>query len=107
MKALLSKAPGEPESLVLEEMANPAPEAGEVVIAVKACGVNYPDVLIIKDEYQFKPPRPFSPGGEIAGIVDVAAEDVTEFNPGDGVIGVGGGGGRGERGDPPARRCVR
>jgi NADPH:quinone reductase-like Zn-dependent oxidoreductase len=77
MKALLSKAPGDPESLVLEELANPAAEDGEVVIAVKACGVNYPDVLIIKDEYQFKPPRPFSPGGEIAGIVDVVAEDVT------------------------------
>ena len=106
MKALLSKAPGDPESLVLEEMANPAAETGEVVIAVKACGVNYPDVLIIKDEYQFKPPRPFSPGGEIAGIVDVVAEDVTSFRPGDRVLAVTGWGGMAERADVPANRCV-
>src|SRR5918997_4832562 len=106
MKALLSKAPGDPESLVLEEMANPAAEDGEVVIAVKACGVNYPDVLIIKDEYQFKPARPFSPGGEIAGIVDVVAEDVTAFKPGDRVIAVSGWGGMAEKADVPASRCV-
>ena len=106
MKALLSKAPGGPESLVLEDMANPAAEAGEVVISVKACGVNYPDVLIIKDEYQFKPPRPFSPGGEIAGIVDVVAEDVTGFKPGDRVLAVTGWGGMAEKADVPANRCV-
>ena len=106
MKALLSKAPGDPESLVLEEMANPAPETGEVVISVKACGVNYPDVLIIKDEYQFKPARPFSPGGEIAGIVDVVAEDVTAFKPGDRVLAVTGWGGMAEKADVPANRCV-
>jgi NADPH:quinone reductase len=106
MKALLSKAPGGPESLVLEDMANPAPETGEVVISVKACGVNYPDVLIIKDEYQFKPARPFSPGGEIAGVVDVVAEDVTRFKPGDRVIAVSGWGGMAEKADVPASRCV-
>ncbi|HEX8570296.1 MAG TPA: NADPH:quinone oxidoreductase family protein [Caulobacteraceae bacterium] len=106
MKALLSKAPGGPDSLVLEDMANPAAELGEVVISVKACGVNYPDVLIIKDEYQFKPPRPFSPGGEIAGIVDVVAEDVTSFKPGDRVLAVTGWGGMAEKADVPANRCV-
>ncbi|MFH1517533.1 MAG: alcohol dehydrogenase catalytic domain-containing protein, partial [Pseudomonadota bacterium] len=77
MKAVLSKEVGGPETLVLEEV--PAPEAGknQVLIEVKACGVNYPDVLIIQDMYQFKPPRLFSPGGEVAGIVKAVGEGVT------------------------------
>jgi NADPH:quinone reductase len=65
MKALLSKAVGGPETLVLDDVADPIAGAGEVLIAVKACSVNYPDVLIIEDKYQMKPPRPFAPGGEI------------------------------------------
>jgi NADPH:quinone reductase len=67
MKAMLSKGVGGPETLVLEEMPDPRPGQGEVLLAVKACGVNYPDVLIIEDKYQFKPARPFAPGGEVAG----------------------------------------
>ena len=58
MRAVLSKAVGGPETLVVEEVADPTPLAGEVVIAIKACGVNYPDVLMIEDKYQVKPPRP-------------------------------------------------
>ena len=69
MKALLSKAPGGPETLVLEDRPDPKPGPGQVVIAIKACGVNFPDLLIIKDLYQFKPERPFSPGGEVSGMV--------------------------------------
>ena len=64
MKALLSTQVGGPETLVMEECPGRRPKAGRVVVSVKACGVNYPDVLIIEDKYQFKPPRPFAPGGE-------------------------------------------
>ena len=61
MKALLSKAVGGPETLVLEEVPSPRPRPGFAVVSVKAVGVNYPDVLIIEDKYQFKPARPFAP----------------------------------------------
>ena len=67
MKALLSRDPGGPETLKLEEVPDPVAKPGEVVVAIKACGVNFPDVLTIQDLYQTKPPRPFAPGTEIAG----------------------------------------
>ena len=88
MKALLSKAPGGPETLELSDVANPVAGAGQVVVAVKACAINYPDVLIIEDKYQFKPARPFAPGGEIGGIVEAVGEGVTGWSPGDRVIGM-------------------
>ena len=66
MRAVLSKAVGGPESLVVEEVMDPTPRAGEVVIEVKAVGINYPDTLIIEDRYQFRPERPFSPGCSFA-----------------------------------------
>jgi NADPH2:quinone reductase len=86
MKALLSKSVGGPETLVLEDVPSPAPEAGQAVVQVKACGVNYPDVLIIEDRYQFKPPRPFSPGGELAGVVKAVGEGMTAVKVGDRVL---------------------
>ena len=61
MKALLSRRPGPPETLQVENVPDPQPGQGELLIAVKACSVNYPDLLIIQDLYQFKPARPFSP----------------------------------------------
>ena len=67
MKALLSKQAGGPDTLVLEEVPEPTPGPGEVLIGVRACGVNFPDALLISDQYQIEPPRPFAPGGEIAG----------------------------------------
>src|SRR5260370_21954615 len=67
MKAVLCKAYGPPESLVIEEVEPLKPGPGQVVIGVKACGVNFPDTLIIEGKYQFKPELPFSPGGEVAG----------------------------------------
>ena len=67
MKALLSCQPGPPETLELTEVPDPVPGPGQLLVRVKACAINYPDVLIIEDKYQFKPPRPFAPGGEIAG----------------------------------------
>jgi NADPH2:quinone reductase len=93
MRALLSKAPGGPETLVIDELPDPVAAPGQVVVAVKACAINYPDVLIIEDKYQFKPPRPFAPGGEIAGVIDSIGEGVTGWNVGDRVIGMTGHGG--------------
>ena len=106
MKALLSKAVGGPETLVLEEVADPAAGPGQVVLSVKACGVNYPDVLIIEDKYQFKPGRPFSPGGEVAGVVESLGEGVTSLKVGDRVIGSSGWGGMAEKIVVEAARCI-
>ncbi|MFS0772341.1 NADPH:quinone oxidoreductase family protein [Sphingomonas sp. 1P08PE] len=97
MRALLSRAPGGPETLELAEAPDPAPAAGQVVVAVRACAINYPDVLIIEDKYQFKPPRPFAPGGEIAGTIAALGEGVTGWQVGDRVIGMIGHGGLAER----------
>ncbi|MBL8643490.1 MAG: NADPH:quinone oxidoreductase family protein [Rhodospirillaceae bacterium] len=97
MKALLSHQPGGPETLRLTDVPDPAPRAGEIVIGVKACGVNYPDVLIIEDRYQMKPPRPFSPGGEVAGVVAAVGSDVKNFAVGDAVLGLSSHGGMAEK----------
>lgn len=86
MKALLCKQFGPPESLVLEDVPSPRPGPGEVVLSVKAASVNFPDVLIIQNKYQFKPPLPFSPGSELAGVVKEVGEGVTNAKPGDRVI---------------------
>jgi NADPH:quinone reductase len=96
MKAVLSKTVGGPESLVIEEVPAPVPGKGQVLVEVKACGVNYPDVLIIQDMYQFKPPRPFSPGGEVSGIVAAVGEGVSHVKPGDRVLASTGNGGMAE-----------
>lgn len=87
MRALLSKQVGGPETLTIDQLPDPVAGPGEVVVAVKACAINYPDVIIIEDKYQFKPPRPFAPGGEIAGVVESVGEGVTDLSPGDRVIG--------------------
>ena len=97
MKAMLSKSVGGPQTLVLEEMPDPTPGAGEVLLAVKACGVNFPDLLIIEDRYQFKPPRPFAPGGEVAGTVVAVGPGVERLKLGDRVIGSCGHGGMADR----------
>ena len=86
MKALLCKEFGPPESLVLEDVPSPQAGAGEVVVSIKAASVNFPDVLIIQNKYQFKPPLPFSPGSELAGVVKEAGPGVTGVKPGDKVI---------------------
>lgn len=96
MKALLSKQVGGPETLVLEDVASPDAKPGFAVVSVKAVGVNFPDVLIIEDKYQFKPARPFSPGGEIAGVVKAVGEGVTHVKVGDRVLGNTGWGGMAE-----------
>ena len=96
MKAILSTSPGDPDSLQLEDINISEPKDGEVRIRVKACGVNYPDALIIEDKYQFRPERPFSPGGEVAGKIDAVGGSVSDFKVGDRVIGYVGWGGMAE-----------
>ena len=86
MKAILCKQFGPPESLVLEDVPSPEPAEGEVVVTVKAASVNFPDVLIVQNKYQVKPPLPFSPGSEMAGVVKAVGEGVSNARPGDRVI---------------------
>ncbi len=93
MKSMLSKEPGGPGTLVLEDMDVPTPGAKQVLIRVHAAGVNYPDTLIIRDLYQIKPPRPFAPGCEIAGEIVAVGEKVSHLAVGDRVIGMPGFGG--------------
>ena len=93
MKAVLCKEFGPPESLVVEDIASPEPGPGEVVLEVHAAAVNFPDVLIIQNKYQFKPPLPFAPGGEVAGVVSKLGDGVKNLKIGDRVIGSCGHGG--------------
>ena len=90
MKAVLCKTYGPPESLVVEELASPVAGPSEVVLSMKAASVNFPDVLIIQNKYQVKPPLPFSPGSELAGIVKSVGDGVTAFKPGDAVMAITG-----------------
>ncbi len=93
MKAVLSKETGGPETLVVEDIDAPTPAKGEVLVKVAACAINFPDTLIIRDMYQFKPPRPFAPGGEISGTIEALGEGVEGFAVGDRVMcGIGNGG---------------
>ena len=106
MRAVLSKAHGGPETLVVEEVMDPRPMKGEVVIEVKAVGVNFPDTLIIEDKYQFRPERPFAPGAEVAGVVEAVGEGVKNVRKGDRVIAVPGWGGLVERIAVPATHVI-
>lgn len=76
MKSLMSVTPGGPDTLEIVEQDDPTPGKGQVLIRVHAAGVNFPDTLIIKDLYQFKPDRPFAPGGEVAGVIEAVGEGV-------------------------------
>ncbi len=97
MKALQTHAVGGPETLVLDDLPDPVAGPGQVVVAVKACSINFPDTLMIRDLYQFKPARPFSPGGELAGVIDSVGEGVTQWKVGDRVIAMVGNGGLREK----------
>ena len=107
MRALLSHQPGGPETLVLTEVPSPSPGAGQLLVRVKACAINYPDVLIIEDKYQFKPPRPFAPGSEVAGIVEAVGEGVDGWRRGDRLAAVTGHGGLAEQVLVSAASAVR
>jgi len=106
MKALLSHEPGGPETLQLGEIADPVAGPGELLVRVRAAAINYPDVLIIADKYQFKPPRPFAPGGEIAGEVEAVGEGVVGWQPDDRIIAVIGHGGLAEKVIIPAKAAI-
>ena len=97
MKALRSHEAGGPDTLRLDDVEDPRPGPGQLLVRVKACAINYPDVLIIEDKYQFKPPRPFAPGGEIAGLVEAVGEGVSGWAEGDRVIAMIGHGGLAEK----------
>jgi NADPH2:quinone reductase len=86
MKALLCTRHGDPELLEWTEVPEPMPGPGQARIRVEAAGVNFPETLIIRDMYQFKPPLPFTPGGEAAGVVEAVGEGVSKVKPGDRVI---------------------
>ena len=86
MKALLCTRYGPPEALEFVDVPSPTPGPGEVIVTVKAASVNFPDVLIIENKYQFKPPLPFSPGSELAGIVKAVGPGVEAVRPGDRVM---------------------
>ena len=96
MKALLSTSPGGPETLQLTDLPEPVAGPGELLVRVRACAINYPDVLIIEDKYQLKPPRPFAPGSEIAGEVVGVGEGVEGWAAGDRLIAATGFGGLSE-----------
>ena len=86
MRAVLCKELGLPEKLAVEEVPSPVAGKGQVTLSVQACGVNFPDTLIIQGKYQFKPELPFAPGGEVAGVVKEVGEGVSSPKPGDRVI---------------------
>ena len=106
MKAMLCKEYGPPETLVLSDIPSPQPGPGQVVVQVKSCGVNFPDVLIIENKYQFKPALPFAPGAEIAGVVKELGEGVTRVKVGDRVIASVGNGGMQEEVAVDQNRCI-
>src|SRR5437879_10818864 len=87
MKAILCQRFGTPDELVLADIAEPVPAAGEVVAKVAAVGLNFVDTWIIAGKYQTKPAFPFSPGGEFAGVVEEVGPQVSRFKPGDRVMG--------------------
>ena len=97
MKTLRSHAIGGPDALTLDEVADPVPGKGQVLVKVHACSINFPDTLMIRDLYQFKPERPYAPGGELAGVIEALGEGVTGWNVGDRVIASTGHGGLAEK----------
>jgi NADPH2:quinone reductase len=107
MKAVLCKAYGPPSTLVVEEVPDPRPGDGDVRVAVRACGVNFPDSLIIEGKYQVKPPPPFAPGGEVAGVVVETGAGVSELRAGDRVVALMPWGGYAEQCVVTPAQCVK
>jgi NADPH:quinone reductase len=89
MRAARCTAYGPPESVVVDEVPDPRPAAGEVVVDIHYAAVNFPDVLIVANQYQVSIPPPFVPGSEWAGVVREVGEGVTRWSPGDRVSGGG------------------
>ena len=106
MKAVLCREYGPPDTLVVDDVASPTPGPGDVIISVKAASVNFPDVLIIQNKYQVKPPLPFSPGSEVAGVVKAIGDGVAHVKSGDKVMAVTTYGAFAEEVKTPATRLV-
>ena len=106
MRAWLARRFGPPATLAVEDIPSPEPGAGEVRVRIHAAGVNFPDSLIIENKYQIKAPLPFTPGGELAGVVDAVGTGVTRFAPGQKVIGFTGWGAFAEEAVVPQERLV-
>lgn len=107
MKAVLCTHFGGPETLELADIAAPVAAPGQAIVAVKAAGLNFFDTLQIAGKYQVKPPFPFSPGAEFAGVVESVAPDVTDFKSGDRVVGWVGHGAACERLAAPVATLVK
>lgn len=105
MKAIRCNAYGPPSGLVLETVADLRPGENEVLVQVKACGINFPDTLIIRGLYQIKPELPFTPGSDVAGVVRAVGPGVRHVGPGDAVIGFVAHGGLAEEVLVPAGAC--
>lgn len=106
MHAWLCENPVGVDALVWRELPTPAPGAGEVLVEIKAASLNFPDLLIVQNKYQMKPPLPFVPGSEFSGIVQVLGEGVTRLKPGQRVACLSGTGGFGTHVVVPAQACV-
>ena len=107
MKALLSTNPAVPNRFGLEDLPDPKPGPGELLVRVRAAAINFPDVLIIEDKYQLRPPRPFAPGGELSGEIEAIGDGVEGWNIGDRIIAVTGFGALAEKVVIPARSAFR
>ncbi len=107
MRAIRCEAWGGPETLLLRDLPDPEAKPGEVVIRIRAAGVNFPDVLIIQKKYQVQPPLPFTPGAEIAGEVEQVGEGVTALAPGDRVLALCSTGGFAEKIALDSRLCMK
>ena len=105
MKAIVCNKFGTPDTLKYQEIKTPNPKEGELLITVKACSVNFPDTLIIQGKYQFRPPFPFSPGSDVAGIVEEVGENVKHFKVGDAIVGFMAFGGFAEKALVNAKYC--
>ena len=106
MKAVICREFGPIENLAVEETVDPVPGAGEVLIDIRAAGVNFPDGLMVRGEYQMKPDRPFTPGNEVAGVIAAIGPGVTAFQSGQRVVALCGLGGFAERVVAPENRVV-
>ena len=95
MHAWLCENPVGVEALAWKELPTPEPKAGEVRVAIRAASLNFPDLLIVQNKYQMKPPLPFVPGSEYAGVIEAVGSGVTHLKPGDAVAAFGGTGGFG------------
>ena len=107
MKAMLCTGYGPPEAMTLSELPAPKAGPGQATMVVKACGVNFPDVLLVQNKYQFKPDLPFAPGGEVAGVIKEIGEGVRAVKPGDRVAASIGWGGFAQEAVIDVRRCVK